>query len=161
MTSMSFHSISGRHVLWALLAFFGVVTAVNGVMVWLAISSFSGLETVNAYQKGLRYNEALAMRAVQEQLGWEIGMTYDPDIGRIQVIYTDNRGHPINDLVVTAEIIRPTHRGHDQKISLHAQEPGLYGATVLLPLVGQWRVKITAERSDGTRFLMEQDLWQT
>ena len=64
--------ITGRKVLWMLLGFFGVMMAVNGIFVYLALSSFSGLETVNAYVKGLDYNATLRRGAAQKALGWQV-----------------------------------------------------------------------------------------
>jgi nitrogen fixation protein FixH len=40
--------LTGRHVLLGLVAFFGVVFAVNAVLVRAAISTFGGVETVSS-----------------------------------------------------------------------------------------------------------------
>ena len=56
-------AVTGRKALWVLLGFFGVILAVNATFVYLAVSSFSGLETDNAYVKGLNYNTTLSRAA--------------------------------------------------------------------------------------------------
>ena len=44
---------TGWTVLFALLGFFGVIFAVNGLMVYEALSTLSGVDTDSAYQAGL------------------------------------------------------------------------------------------------------------
>lgn len=60
---------TGRIVLWALLAFFGVLASVNAFFVYTAVTTNTGVVTENAYEKGLRYNEILkeARRRKNEQ----------------------------------------------------------------------------------------------
>ena len=36
--------LTGRTVLWIVLAFFAAVAAVNGAMVWIALETFPGVE---------------------------------------------------------------------------------------------------------------------
>jgi nitrogen fixation protein FixH len=56
---MTEFKITGRKVLVAMVSFFAVVTAVDGIMIYQAISTFGGLETKDAYRKGLSYNQVL------------------------------------------------------------------------------------------------------
>ena len=51
--------LTGAHVLAGLFAFFGVMLAANGVFVYVATTTFSGLSTDDAYRKGLSYNETI------------------------------------------------------------------------------------------------------
>ena len=44
--------IAGRHVLSALIAFFGVMFIANGFLVYYAVSTFSGGERPNPYRSG-------------------------------------------------------------------------------------------------------------
>ena len=48
--------LTGRHVLYMILGFFGVVLLANVVFVYLAMDTFTGLATEGAYVKGLSYN---------------------------------------------------------------------------------------------------------
>ena len=61
--------VTGRHVLMMMLGFFGVIFAVNGVFAFLAIDTFTGLETEQAYLKGLDYNRTLTAAAEQRTTG--------------------------------------------------------------------------------------------
>ena len=63
--------LTGRQVLWILVAAFGVVFAVNGMMAWLAEKSFPGLVSNDAYREGLEYNRTIAARQAQAALGWQ------------------------------------------------------------------------------------------
>jgi nitrogen fixation protein FixH len=45
---------------------------------------------------------------------------------------------------VRAELVRPTHGGHDLMVDLPYQRGGKYRQEIELPLAGQWDVRITA-----------------
>ena len=64
-------AIQGRHVLVLLLGFFAVVASANAVMIYGALSTFGGLDTPDAYRKGLAYNQRIDAAAAQAQLGWQ------------------------------------------------------------------------------------------
>ena len=51
---------TGWTVLITLLGFFGVIFAVNGVMIYAALSTLSGTDTDSAYQAGLQYEQEVA-----------------------------------------------------------------------------------------------------
>ena len=55
--------LTGWKVLAMLLAFFGVVGAVNAVMVYSALSTFSGEVEAHPYEHGLAYNREYCQRA--------------------------------------------------------------------------------------------------
>ena len=59
--------LTGAMVLAMLLAFFGIVIAVNLVMFRLASSTFSGLEERNAYTAGISHNRALLAAKAQDE----------------------------------------------------------------------------------------------
>ena len=55
--------LTGRHVLFCLLGFFGVVFAVNAVLVKAATSTFGGVETSSSYKAGLMFEQDVARAA--------------------------------------------------------------------------------------------------
>ena len=67
--------LTGRHVLIIFLAFFGVVFAVNGVMMRAALTTFSGLEAENPYKEGLAFNRRLADSRAQALRAWSVDAT--------------------------------------------------------------------------------------
>lgn len=159
---MSERRITGRHVLYGLLTFFGVILAANAVFIYLALDTFTGLSTENAYQRGVEYNKTLESRAEQRELGWRAAITFDETgggAGVLRAALSNRAGMPIEDLRVTGQVRRPTHAGNDQELVLTRSGDGVYSAELTLPGRGQWDVYLVAESRDGTRFEMEQRLW--
>ena len=52
--------VTGRTVLIWLLSFFGLVFAVNGVMIKVAASTFGGVEVASSYKAGLKFGKDIA-----------------------------------------------------------------------------------------------------
>ncbi|HET9398451.1 MAG TPA: FixH family protein [Sphingomicrobium sp.] len=65
-------SFSGRHMTAILVAFFGVVIAVNFTMALFATRTFGGVVVENSYVASQKYNGWLDAARRQEQLGWAI-----------------------------------------------------------------------------------------
>lgn len=126
----------------------GVVAIVNGILAYFATSTFNGLVTDNAYEKGNNYNATLAMARQQAQLGWtaDVGMT--PVGGghkaALTVRYADKAGKPVDGLTVQAMAQRPTVTGYDATISFAATGNGTYVAQAELPLGGEWDFDLVA-----------------
>jgi nitrogen fixation protein FixH len=140
-----------RWIPWAFVAFFATFIAVDAVMVVLAVSSFSGVSTENAYQEGLAYNRTLAEAQREKALGWRIDLAYAPSgprQGRLIVGLMDRRGVPLSRATVSAELVRPTQEGLDFTVSL-ARDGESFAADLELPLAGQWEVRLVAARPDG------------
>ena len=64
--------LTGRMVLFCLVAFFAVVAGVNAIMIRAAVSTFGGVETANAYQAGLAFAREIAEAAAQDALHWQV-----------------------------------------------------------------------------------------
>jgi nitrogen fixation protein FixH len=150
-------TLTGRHVLVMIVAFFVVVIGVNLSMVFLALDSWSGLSTDDPYQRGLRYNKTLEAMAHRDALGWResLGFTPGADVkgepaGRISVEMRDREGNLLEGLVVSGQIRRPIREGFDREVTLTAVSAGRYEADVAFPLRGNWLVRLTA-RHDPNR----------
>jgi nitrogen fixation protein FixH len=61
---------TGRHMLAAMLAFFGVILAVNMAMATLATRTFGGVVVENSYVASQEFNAWLAAARAQRKLGW-------------------------------------------------------------------------------------------
>ncbi|HEY5598161.1 MAG TPA: FixH family protein [Kiloniellales bacterium] len=154
--------LTGRHVLIAVLAFFGLVIAVNAVFIVLALGSWSGLSTDDAYRRGLAYNETLSQADAQRALGWQARLTLEPladGQARLSAAFADSAGTPLVDLAVSGELRRPTSAAADRPVTLSARGPGLYAVDLALPLRGQWDASLRAESRDGKMFVVEGRLW--
>ena len=71
-TDASSRKLTGRGVLLCLLAFFGVVFAVNAVMIRFATGTFGGVETASSYAAGLAFKKDLNAAEQQDALGWQV-----------------------------------------------------------------------------------------
>lgn len=145
--------ITGRTVLYWVIAFFVIIFAANGVFVYFALSSWPGLSTDNAYEKGLRYNATLAEGAAQQKLGWRSSVVA-PKGQKLEVRFSGSDGNPLPGLEVTAAMVRPSHEGYDVSVKLRSVEPGLYVAPVTLGLKGHWMVEVNATNEAGDRYKM-------
>jgi len=134
---------------WCFVGFFLVVVTVNGIMLSFALSSFNGLSTDGAFDRGLAYNEILAEREAQEALGWQLAAVAEPlgegviDV-RLQAL--DDTGLPVTDAQVVAQLTRPINDGHDFSAELSHRGDGVYGALVPVPLDGRWNLRMDITR---------------
>lgn len=141
----------GRWIPWAIVAFFAVVAAVNLVMIWLAISTWPGLETDRAYEEGLAYNRTLDAKARQDALGWQGEITGRITAGfdaELTLRVRDADGAPLTGAVAVVRLLRPTSEGHDLVADLHELGAGSYRAAVTLPLAGIWDAEVTVVRGE-------------
>lgn len=151
-------TVAGSWIPWVFVGLFGVVLIANGTMIAVAISTFTGMETVSAYKKGLSYNQRLAAAEAQEKLGWQASL--DAEAGgdgmmRITFDLEDKEGAPIAAADIQAKIDRPLQDGLDQAVTFDEIKSGRYEATVDLPLKGQWEIDLTAE-ARGQRYQLTQ-----
>ena len=155
--------LRGLHVLLLFIGFFVTVFAVNGVMIYEAVSTFGGLETSDAYRKGLAYNQRIAQGEVQEQRGWRDKLAYVPETERLRLDMTDHAGTAVPDLVISGEIGRPATDRFDRHLEFTQTGPGSYEADVQALQPGWWTVDIEAKKSvsSGTdeRYEAKERLW--
>jgi nitrogen fixation protein FixH len=136
-----------RWIPWTFVGFFLVVFAVNGVLVWAALSSWTGLETPDSYERGLVYNRAIEAEKEQVALGWRAGFGFNQTgvrQGMLELRLQGRDAAPLRGARVDAEIVRPTKEGYDFDVALKEQAPGLYRAEIQAPLPGQWEARIAA-----------------
>lgn len=151
----------GNWIPWAFVGFFGVVFAANGLMLFFALDSFTGLSTPDAYRQGVEYNQRIEQARRQQTLGWSVDFSAEPQPDRrlqLDLDIQDSYGAPIGRALVTARISRPTHGGHDLTVPMLHQIDGHYEAAIDLPLHGQWDIEITTDSDQGTYRLRERVL---
>jgi nitrogen fixation protein FixH len=144
-----------RWIPWAFVALFCVVLIPNGVLIWVAFASWTGVDAENtrSYERGLNYNDRLAEVAAQRALGWASEFAYErlgPERARLDFALSNAEGEPLRAAAVVADVVRPTHQGHDFAVALPPVGPGTYAAEVAFPLPGQWEVRLEARHPDGT-----------
>jgi nitrogen fixation protein FixH len=144
--------LTGRMVLIMLVSFFGVVFAVNFLMMRVASSTFGGVEVSSSYKAGLNFKQDMAAAQAQEALGW----TVDAKLGRIvdgkselQVSVRGPDGAPVPALALQARLVHPADERRDHAIAMRNIAPGVFvGATEADP--AQWDLVIDIDR-DGAR----------
>lgn len=148
--------LTGRHVLYVLIGFFGIIFAVNGVFVYFALSTHPGVETDNAYQKGVNYN-AQIKEAVQERaLGWH--GRFENDNGEISVRLTGAGGMPLQGVKVVLRCERPATSREDRHIVLTETDPGHYTAAAAKLAPGRWNLRADAVDAAGHHFRIDDEI---
>lgn len=152
--------IEGRHVLLALLGFFGIMFLVNGVFLYYAVGTFNGFETREAYKTGLTYNARIASDSAQTARGWQPVARYE-SAGRQLVVEVRNaQGHLVAGLTVSGEIRRPVTDRQDRPVKLQEVAPGRYAVPVALN-AGQWvfSAQMAEAGSSAIAYRLKQRLW--
>lgn len=135
--------LTGTHVLIAILAFFGVIFAVNGYFLASALSTHTGVVSVEPYVKGVKYNERIAAGERQSRLGWQDQITATRDGTVVATLRTD-ADSPVSGLKLTGFVGRPTTSSLDQHLAFKEVEPGRYVASVGALADGTWVVALEA-----------------
>ena len=148
-TSGSSPEISGRHALFGFIAFFSIVFLANGVMLYWALATHAGIETRDAYRKGLAYNERIAEADRQRTRGWRDNVTIIPRKQQLQVAMSTSDGTPVTGLIVTAMLGRPATSRFDTPLRLSEAEPGRYIAPMSKLGKGNWLVIVEARQRSG------------
>ena len=144
---------TGRSVLLTLIGFFGVVFAVNGVMIYEALSTMSGLDTDSAYQAGRMYEHEVAMAKAQDERRWQVDakVTPTPDGARLDIVARDADGRPLGGMDASAVLQRPTDRRLDRDVTLVGDGAGgFHGAAAVT--AGQWDLVIELSRQGEQMF---------
>jgi nitrogen fixation protein FixH len=134
------HPFTGWHMLAAVIAFFGVVIAVNVVMAVAATGTFPGLVVKNSYVASQNYNALLANARAQTEAGWRLEL--DAPEGILAARLRGGDGALRRDLDVTAVAGRPSTTRHDSLIALAETADGYRASEALPP--GLWEVEVEA-----------------
>ena len=156
-TPRRLRELTGRHVLLGLIAFFGVVFAVNGVLVRAAISTFGGVETASSYKAGLQFEHEVAVAERQDALHWQVsGTLRRAGAGQAVLDLTarDARGAPLAGLSADARLAHPADERLDRVIEVRSVAAGVFhGQAAAQP--GQWDLIVDLYRG-GERVFRSQ-----
>ena len=148
-TTPAVKPITGRHVLVAMISFFGVIIVVNLTMATLAARSWTGLEAKNGYVSSQDYNKKLAEVESQRKTGWSAQLTHTDGMLTFQI--SDKAGAPLATDDVKAEFRRPIHENDDRMISLTPVAPGKFEGPAP-KAAGLWDVNISLTGPNGQPF---------
>jgi nitrogen fixation protein FixH len=145
--------LTGRFVLVCLIAFFAVISLVNGIMIRAAVTTFGGVETASSYQAGLAYTRESAAAQAQDALHWQVKASVQPAAAatRVEINALDAEGAPLSGLRASAVLSHPTDRRADRTVALNEEAPGRFRGTVER-IVGQWDLVIELSRGAERMF---------
>jgi nitrogen fixation protein FixH len=117
---------TGRHMLLIMVAFFGIVIAVNLTMARLAGSSFGGLVVENSYVASQAFNSRLKRSRDQRLLGWTPHL--DIHGGTIRYRLADGAGNTVPVTAVAVEFRHPSYQSKDWSVRLDPLSDGSFEA---------------------------------
>lgn len=124
----------------AFVAFFATIALLDGIFVYLAVTTQTGVVTERPYEKGLAYNEVLQAAKsrpdLQEKAEYKDGV--------LSWSLKDESGKPITNATVTALLKRPVQDGYDFDITLSHKGNGVYEAEVNTPMKGLWQAGLSS-----------------
>lgn len=132
---------TGRHMLIIMLAFFGVIIAVNVTMAIMAGRSWTGIVVENTYVASQEFNANAAESRAQAALGWDSRLEIAD--GVVTWHLTDRAGEPVWSDGVTAQFRHPAYESADREAVLTRAGDGSFSARIDLP-DGQWIVAVAA-----------------
>ncbi|MER8402875.1 FixH family protein [Mesorhizobium sp. M1348] len=143
-TSRQSREFTGRHMLFTILGFFGVVIAVNLTMATLANTSWTGLVVENTYVASQQFNRKAEEGRAQAALGWTGKLTIAG--GEVRYSLTDAVGKPVALHGVKVLFRHPAYEAEDKSVTLEAASGQIFAAHHM-PTDGIWIVEIDADAS--------------
>ena len=140
------YRLTGRLVLLVIVSFFVVVMGVNGIMAYLAVETFSGVQSEKPYENGLAFNRDIARARAQDVQGWVVNENITRSISgevSIDMSISDSSNQIVTGLAVTSILKSPVDSRNDCIVALNDQTNGHYvGVTPCGG--GQWEVETIA-----------------
>lgn len=149
--------INGWMVLAGLVAFFGLVAAANAVMIWMALSTNTGVVVSSSYKAGNGFQADLDAAHAQAARNWQV----EADLARagegaaIDILVRDAAGAPVSGLAVTARLESPMSESSDRLATLAEGETGRYRGAVDALAAGNWLLVIDALKGEERVFHSE------
>ncbi len=152
MEQAPFDPRRSRWIPWAFFGAFVVIFSVNGVLIYFAISTFTGVTVSRAYEQGRQYNDVLAEAARQDALGWRATVTLSG--GSLTLVATDREGRPVPGRV--EGVLRRPLEGAEVPLAFGPRGGGRWIAEVQPPERGQWEARLTLYGPNETPFDIRQ-----
>jgi nitrogen fixation protein FixH len=143
-----------RWIPWAFVGGMALVVVVNLMLVYAALSTFTGVTTGRSYDRGRAYNAVLAEAARQDALGWSARVVLEG--GVLSVSTADREGLPVGGRV--EGVLRRPLEGTEIALDFAAAGPGRFIAFAATPGQGQWEARLTLHGERDQRFEIRQRL---
>ena len=123
-----------RWIPWVFVGGMLLVVAVNAVLIFFALSTFTGVTTGHAYDRGRAYNHVIEAAARQEALGWRADVQLR---GNSLVVTMADRGGAALPGRLEGRLLRPLE-GTTQPLDFAATATGSFRADTGARQPGQW-----------------------
>jgi len=153
-------NVNGRDVLAVFLTFFAAIFAVNGALIYAALSTHTGLVTNEPYRKGLAYNERILADERQAQLGWSERLELGRD-GHLMLALAERHSRPVSGLRIQGVLGRATTNRHDIYLAFSETAPGQYEAQGPEIAAGSWLISLEVRTGEGAQpiYRLRRRLW--
>lgn len=135
---------NGWHMTAILVAFFGVVIAVNMVMAVFATRSFGGTVVDNSYVASQNFNQWLEAARQQSDLQWVEAVARSGDRVAITVDAPDG---PLSGAVIAGIATHPVGAADEVALTFAETDDGAYRSNEILD-AGRWLVRIEIVRGE-------------
>ncbi len=141
-----------RGMAWpiAVAGILGVTMAANVWLIRIANSDPSFAIEENYYQRGVHWNDEMAQRARNAELGWHVQATLSPiERGRgadLSVSLNDSLVAPIENASVVVWAVHVARASQPVEVTLRSSAPGEYAARVPIERAGLWELRIDVHR---------------
>jgi nitrogen fixation protein FixH len=142
---MNSKTFTGHHMAMILVAFFGVVIAVNFTMAWFASSTFGGLVVENSYVASQKFNGWLQKARDEKALDWTLEVSRG-EAGRLNATLVRS-SEAIDAATIDILARHPLGRLPERKLSFRELGAGRYRSVQPLP-AGRWILHVEAH-ADG------------
>jgi len=146
--------LTGWTVFGLIVAFFGVIVAVNAFMAHEALSTFGGVDTDSSYRAGQVFEREVAMAKAQDAQHWQIdAKVTTPSAGDaiLDIVARDASGAPLAGLTATALFARPADRRLDREVAVTQDTIGHFRGSADIA-AGQWDLVIELSRQGERLF---------
>jgi nitrogen fixation protein FixH len=131
--------------------------AVNGVMIYFAVTTNPGLVVEDYYERGQYYERHLASKLAKDP-GWslraEVPEGIQAGVTRVlKFVVADKTGRPVTLDGATFYAYRPSDAGLDFSLPMEQEGPGRYAVQVSFPLMGVWDALFVARLSEDEHSL--------
>ncbi len=133
---------TGTHMAIIMVAFFGVIIAVNLTMATLASRSWTGLVVKNSYVESQRFNSILQNSREQATLNWTGELSQSKNGVKFELRQADGKIVEAEKVVVIFR--RPATEVLDQFVTLNSVGNGAFTSDIKLE-AGAWTAEILAD----------------
>jgi nitrogen fixation protein FixH len=138
----------GRWIPWVFVGGMTLVVLVNGLLVWFALTTFTGVTVSRAYERGRGYDLVLAEAARQDALGWRGDITLEAGVLRLAM--QDSSQQPLHGRV--EGVLQRPLEGVEVPLGFTATGHGRFAARLEPLRAGQWEARLTFFDEAGTAF---------